>query len=340
MKKEFETKEYNLPPETYMEKIEKEYNITREAITSIFDEKRKVRFVEGEYFYAFEYKMNMNILSFGKFKLKLPFTVVALPLSVDEKGYKGDIGELIKYYMQKSGITLMLNLRECPLAIKDFKFSVGKTLHNLEFKNTFINFEDYIKCLRSHYRRRVSKALKKGENIEIRSIKPEDFDEKLYNLYLQVLNKSDFPLETLSMHFFQKVNWKFDVFYVNGEALAFVTYFKSKKETSEKGQVETMNFAFGGMDYKKRDEYDLYYNMLLHIIKESIKEKVDYISLGQTGEGVKQRLGAKPQNRYIVAFSKHKLLSNLISKFAPMLENSKNLENLNVFKRDKQIERL
>ncbi len=94
---------------------------------------------------------------------------------------------------------------------------------------------------------------------------------------------------------------------------------------------DVMSFVFGGMNYQYRDEYDLYYNMLLHMLKIGIKNQVKVIDLGQTAENTKCRLGCELEERYMAAFSRNRLISTLLCRFAPLLAYDQEQIHYNVF---------
>jgi hypothetical protein len=73
-----------------------------------------------------------------------------------------------------------------------------------------------------------------------------------------------------------------------------------------------LSFVFGGMDYTKRNQYDLYINMLIFIIKECIKRQCLTANLGQTAEDSKLRLGAVFSRQYFCIFSRSKVVNTLL----------------------------
>jgi len=324
MKKRFEGKEVSLPNREWDEKVSANGWLSSDVILSAITKERKVKAVIHPSYCACEYRMKLNLFTFGKIKLQFPFTVIAPPASVDCKGYVGDVQALIEDYKKKKGLFLMLNLKkEDTLGISKNNAAVGKTLSSCVFLNSFKNFDDYLKKLRSPYRRRVRKAQEKGRNLKVLRIDNREFDYEIYNLYLQVLKKSRFPLETLPITFFQLSNCNIDVFYNENKPAAFVMYYINNG---------FMSFVFGGMDYSVRDDFDLYYNMLLHLLKMGIENKVNIIDFGQTAESTKCRLGCGLEERYMVAFSGNKFITKLLCHFAPLLEYNQETIQYNVFR--------
>lgn len=93
-----------------------------------------------------------------------------------------------------------------------------------------------------------------------------------------------------------------------------------------------LSFIFGGMDYEHRNKYDLYYNMLLHLVKIGIKNNVERINFGQTAEATKCRIGCILEERYMLAFASSKLLTRLLCFIAPLLQNKKTKLQYNSFR--------
>ncbi len=319
MKKSFSGVYVDSNTSEWKEKTKETPHLNHKFITSA-DGDMRVKSVLGHDYLCCYYRAMVNVFTFSKFKLKMPFRVIAPAASVDKSGFLGNLKALVNDFKKKSGITLLLNLSKQDANMLNGMAAVGKTLPTMIFSNRFTSFEQYISSLRSSYRRRIKMAISKGQSLTVRRISPEEFNEEIYALYKNVLKRSDFPLETLPISFFK--NAEIDLFEADNPA-AFVM-------TSTSGN--TLEFVMGGMDYSYRDRYDTYYNMLLHVIKLGIEGRYDSVNLGQTAELTKGRLGALPEERYMAAFSRSKLLTNALIKFSSILENNNKYENMRVFK--------
>ena len=324
MKRKFEGVEISLPDNEWDEKVSTNRWLSSDVILSTVTKEHKVKAVIHPSYCACEYRIKLNLFTFGKIKVQLPFTVIAPPASVDCKGYIGDVQVLIDDYKKKKGLFLILNLeKEDTLNISENCAAIGKTLSSCIFLNGFESFENYLTKLRSSYRRRVKTALEKGVNLKVLRIDNVDFNNGVYDLYLQVLKHSQFPLETLPITFFQLSDCNIDFFYNENKPVAFVMYYTNNR---------FMSFVLGGMNYNFRDAFDLYYNMLLHMLKIGIDNKVNIIDFGQTAENTKCRLGCDTEERYMAAFSGNKFITKLFGCFAPLLEYNQEIDKNNVFK--------
>jgi hypothetical protein len=278
------------------------------------------KLILGDGYKCCEYKKNINIFSFGKAKLNLPFTIIAPPVSIDTVGYYGDVDMLIKDYSKRKGLFLILNERK---ERKDYA-ACAHTLSAAIFTNKFSSFEEYKSSLRSHYRRRLMLAEKKGDHLQWKRVPSQTFDQKLYQLYLQVLHHSDFPLETLGIDFFRLCPARVDALYdTEQNPVAFVMTAHSEAQTT---------FIFGGMEYSLRDEYDLYYNMMIQVLRVGFENRADKIEFGQTAENTKCRLGCELESRFMLFFTRNPVLLFLSKKLIHFLEYRPGRETYHVFR--------
>lgn len=278
------------------------------------------RIIKNQNYQLIEYDITLNLLTFCKLYLPVKITVIGFPVSICEKGYNGDLNIIIKDYKKRKGLFLFLN---DDILYSQESYRSGKTLPNCIFYNDFNSFEDYLSSLRSSYRRRLKLALNKGIELNIKKIENKKFSDEMYNLYLNVLQNSKYPLETLKKEFFQSFNSEIHVFYKEEKPIGFVQL----KEINE-----TLNFIFGGMDYKYRDQYDLYYNMLLFILKTGINHKNKIINFGQTAEQSKMKIGCKLKTKYMHIYSGNKIIDYILTKLIKYLEYKETNKKLKVFK--------
>ena len=265
-----------------------------------------------------EYDIKLNLFTFGRFKCRLPMTVVGFPASIDHVGYEGMFSALVRDYKRRKGLFLALNLLEEP----GLPVAKAQTLATCVFSSAYSSFEAYVAALRSGYRRRILAALEKGKALAVCKIENSDFTEEMHGLYLQVLLHSKYPLETLNSDFFRRFEGDIFAFYEGETAVAFTALLR-------KG--ERLHFIFGGMDYEKRDRLDLYYNMLLFILRYGIACGAKAIDYGQTAEQTKLRLGCDLERRYMAAFCGNRCIDWLLRHFGGMLGYKEPLNDYRVF---------
>lgn len=262
------------------------------------------------------YKQKINLLNFKKlFPLWINATIIGLPISISEKGYFGHERRVEEHVDSIKGLTIVLNA--------DNPFSVyGKTLSTFRFQNRFHSFEEYLEALRSSYRRRLLLALKKRENLAIRKT---DFTKEHYKLYKSVLNRSSYPLESMSLEFFK--TWDCEIYeFVNLEdkLLGFIQLKQIK---------DSLYFIFCGFEKEDIKTYDIYMNMLIWIIEVGIKRGVREIDFGQTSEETKLKLGCEEREKYLYINHSNPIIDKVIKFFLPRFSYKSYEQDYRVFKR-------
>lgn len=275
------------------------------------------------------YKLKLNVLCYSGFKLKLAVTVIGIPCSVSEPGFsihKDRLHEFSQEFSQyiKSlrGFTIMLN---APSKLNLDSFSYGDTLPTCILDIKWNSFEDYIADLRSHYRYRFRKAIKKMDTFTIRHLKG-DFSNKHYQLYQQVYNKSEYKLEKLGIAYFQnseEAGASLIEFIKDGEPAALLQYAINRRK---------MYFLFGGLDYSLNKDHDLYQNMLLYLVQIAIDNHCTHLNLGQTAEEMKCRLGAHQEGRHLYVHHSNRLMNRMVKGLLPFFSYPIKELDFNVFK--------
>jgi len=321
MKEIFEGEIFEECPESWEQRIEKHSWLRENVLRASKHRDIPFRFVVHKKYVCCEYTKSINLFTFGKLNFNIPVTFIAMPFSIDEPGFSGDLNALIDDYRKRKGFFILLNLKSIDSI--DKRHPKGNTLCTCVFENRFKNFEDYILRLRSNYRRRISIAQKKGKSLIIKRINSIDFNDELHRLYLNVLGNSKYPLETLEKGFFQTIDSDIHVFYKDEKPVAFI---------STKRVENTLHFLLGGMDYTVLKELDLYYNMLLHIVRLGIEQKCNKINFGQTGEISKLRIGCTFEKRYMAAIISNSFVNSIIKLLRPFIEYRFPEQNNRVFK--------
>lgn len=277
------------------------------------------RYHRGDKSLIISYNLKLNLMNFiGLFSLKVKTRIVGFPISICEKGYFGDKDEVMKILKSMKGLTIILN------ANKDLD-SKARTLSTFIFNNNFKSLNNYIDSLRSPYRRRVKRALSYRKKLIIREFEPYEFTHEHYLLYRSIIERTDNPLETLSMDYFLKYEAKLFEFLDSstGRLLGFI---QLKRIDSQ------LYFYFCGFNREDNEEYDLYYNMLLKIVEEGISLGVDRINFGQTSEESKLKIGCVEEKRYLSIYHHNKMINNLFKLLLPYFSYKPYDVRHNVFK--------
>lgn len=277
-------------------------------------------------FMMFERKFNLFIFT-DKFDIKVNMKFIYLPLSVTAPSivFDEDKSEVEKVLNDMKGIKIIINTNE-EESLKSFHR--GHYLPICILENKWETFDEYMNSLRANYRRRYSQALKKGKDLKIEILQNnKDFTKEMYDLYEQVYNHSTYSLEKLNLEFFKNDISKIITFTINNKVSAILQLIEDRKN-------DTLIFEFGGYDYEKAHEYDLYHNMLIMIVKYAIDNKFKYINLGQTAYDAKLKLGAKMNYNYFLLSHSNKFINWLIKRNIHFLEYKVKDYSFNVFKEE------
>jgi hypothetical protein len=263
----------------------------------------------GQKYYKIEetvvvtYVHKLDLFHFNnRLRLRFPIRIVGLPISIERSGVFGKdqlVGQVLKTI---KGISLVINSDQALIG-------GGRTLSSFVLTNRFVDFDEYLDALRSHYRRRIKQALRKGKSLHIKRLDNKAFDSCHYRLYQSVYNRSAHKLEVLPITFFQRYEGEIYEFRNRAdELLAFV-------QIKERG--DRLLFMFCGFENEKEKQYDLYFNMLLFILKEGIERGMKQIYFGQTSEETKMKIGCVETNKYLYLHHNNPCLGWVFRKLAP-----------------------
>ena len=172
------------------------------------------------------YDLKLNLFNFNNIMpLKVKVQIIGLPISLSQKGYIGDLNNVIKIIKRRKGLKIILNADK-PI------IEGAKTLSSFVFNNNFETFDDYLLKLRSSYRRRINIALSKRSNLIIRKIQNSDFSENHYNLYLSIMKRTENPLETLPIEYF--IDYEAEIYEFMDKSNESIVGFIQLKEFGDK----------------------------------------------------------------------------------------------------------
>ncbi len=279
----------------------------------------KQEYYLGEKSLVISYNLKLNLLNFiGLFPLRIKTRIIGLPISICEKGYFGALDEVVEIVKSMKGLTIILN------GNKDLN-SRAKTLSTFIFNNNYKTFNDYINSLRSPYRRRVNRALSHRNKLIIREFNHDEFTNEHYSLYRRIIERTDNPLETLSMDYFIKY-----------DAILYEFLDRSIERLLGFIQLKIIGsqlyFLFCGFNREDNKEYDLYYNMVLRIIEEGINLGVDRINFGQTSDESKLKIGCIKEERYLSIYHHNRTINRVLQLLLPYFSYKPYDVKHNVFK--------
>lgn len=183
--------------------------------------------------------------------------------------------------------------------IQDQRFYPFSPAPNMVIENIsdFQDFEQYVTAMKKKYRSRIRGVQKKGAIMQRKNLSLQEiihFKDTLYQLYLEVHNRSRFRIATLNPLIFEKLKEmlgeKFTLtgYFVNDKMIAFTTRFFSNENSLMEGYTH-------GLSYSMNKTYEIYQNILLDDINIGIEKKVDKINFGRTSIAMKSSVGAIPE---------------------------------------------
>lgn len=277
-------------------------------------------------FLMFERRFNLFIFT-DKYHIRVPMKFVYLPLSVSDPGFVfgENTDEVAEVLHRMKGIKIVLNT-DAGHQLKHF--ARGHYLPVCILENRWESLSDYLDSLRAGYRRRYVKALERGKPLTVEVLADnQEFTEEMYGLYEQVFNHSAYSLEKLTLKFFRNRFSKILCFKLHDQVLAFVQIIEDKAN-------DTLIFEFGGYNYEKAHEYDLYHNMLLSITEYAIAHRFRYIHYGQTAYDAKLKFGAHMYHKYFLLSHSNPFLNRLIHRHIGFLEYKVSEYAFHVFKEE------
>jgi hypothetical protein len=265
-----------------------------------------------------------NLSMFTAHDLFVTMTFVYVPLSVTRPGiaWGARRDEALDHIRSMRGYTLILNLPP-----GDYPgFATGLTCSQCVLTLRWPTFDDYLASMRSHYRHRYRKALRNSAGLRLRFLsEASEFDERLYQLYLQVVGHSRLVIETLSLDFFRG-HW-FEIFVLEDDSgpQGFVQLLPNGTE---------LIFEFVGLNYATSHAYDTYERMLLEIVRYGIDNGFATIDFGQTADDTKLKLGSEYTTLYAALHHSNPLVMFGARRLAKHLEYKPLTTEFAVFKKE------
>lgn len=126
----------------------------------------------------------------------------------------------------------------------------------------------------------------------------DGLDEKLYQLYLNVENKSDVRLATLPKGYFKGLqkslgsNFACKTIEKDGQIAGFISIIKDGNQCIA---------YYVGIDYEVNKQLPIYFRLLQIVIEQAVEWSLKSISFGRTALEPKANLGALPVETFVWA---------------------------------------
>ncbi len=195
------------------------------------------------------------------------------------------------------------------------KYRLFEVEPDLVFKveQSWHTFDDYLQSLVSKYRVRTKKILKNSAAIQIKNLSLTEIEtqsKSLFQLYKNVVNKSQFKLAEINADYFIEFKKAYPeqfsvrAIFINELLEGFISFFEDK---------ENLHINFVGLNYDLNKGHCVYQRILYDCIEQGILLKKENIHFGRTASEIKTAVGAVPVKSY--SLLKHSsALPNLVIK--------------------------
>jgi hypothetical protein len=265
------------------------------------------------------YMMRWEFFKLGKnHSFSGGFRIIGLPVSLSNPGYliaegdeetKSSIDRIIREAADSlKGITIVLNA--------DRDISGGRLAPStFVFYNKFSTFQEYLGSLRSSYRRKMNAILHKGRELCFNKLEKGCFTQEHHDLYLSVCERASMIFRTLSFEYFR--DCEAEVFEIRDKQNRLLAMIQLKDIERD---LYFLYVGFRKDDEKAEDlaqlnHIDLYFNVLLFIIKYGIKKGYRRIVFGQTSAESKSKVGCAEELKYMYMTSSNPLTKAFFRMF-------------------------
>jgi hypothetical protein len=275
------------------------------------------------------YTAKVNLLAFIKIPSPIKIHFIGLPVSVSSPGIIGNRED--QYLLIREILTLEKGLIVGVNVDSSFQISdllIMNFLPSVVLSHDFSSWDEYMAELRSDYRRRMRRILKMFQNHDIQAyeLNCSEMTEEMYQLYLDIHNKTKEKIEKLSYEYFKNLpggKFRLKVYKYRQEILAWHIYVADK---------ETFIFFFGGLNYDLNKQFHSYFNNLAEIVREAISKNYKQIDLGQTAEIAKLKLGGRLSGKKMFGYHKSIVVRKMLGLASKIIEYKLIVPEFRVFK--------
>ena len=174
-------------------------------------------------------------------------------------------------------------------------------LMQLNIREEWKSFNDYIGALSSKYRVRVKAARSRMEPLKPKLLNADEtanLSKDLNQLYMNVYEKAKFKIAWFDDDFLVKLKQKY------ANELVIQAYFLDEKPIGFIAVLNDSGIAHAimiGLDYQFNEAYKLYFNLLIDSISIAINQGANKLNMGRTAMEIKSTLGAEPVETYSIA---------------------------------------
>jgi hypothetical protein len=282
--------------------------------------------------------VNGNMLQTGRYGLYLP---PEIELLLKFEHYQSILDYVVTELKNEK-------LRPAAILLKDFylyekisdedcskygysEFSVQPNMR-LDIAENWNDTEDYMSDLKSKYKVRTRRTLKKLDGVyrrELDLVDLEKYSDTMHILYKSIANQASFNLFILDPLYFYGLKKHLE------DKIKIVGYFLEEKMVGFYTIVynyDTLDAHFLGYDSDHNREFHLYHNMLYDLLFEAIDKKKKHLDLSRTAMEIKSSIGAEPSKMFLYLKVTNPIVNKFTARFLKFLTPSTDWEERNPFK--------
>lgn len=201
---------------------------------------------------------------------------------------------------------------ECGKQLEKFGYQRVISQPSMEIEILWNSWEEYMADLLSKYRVRAKKIIKNSKSLEMKEFSLDDMiehEESIFNMYMDLISRSEFTMGTSGPKFFTKMkekvgdNYLCYGYFLDGKLLGFLTGFLTPN---------ILESHFIGFDHSKIRSHGFYQRILQDFLRLAIEHKVPRLTYGRTAMEIKSTLGAEPKNMDSFMWAKSKVVHALL----------------------------
>lgn len=214
------------------------------------------------------------------------------------------------------------------ILLKDFEQEEDSNVHLPKYLNFTVdpfmyidiswnNFDEYLAALKSKYRVRYKRAMKKGSALTFEEMNLEELKKNksiMFDLYKQISHNVSFNLFDLHENYFVSLKEELgeDIMIKSvkkdGRLIAFYSLIFDESHNE-------FDAHFLGYEMSSNQSNQTYLNILYNILAESINKNVKRVNLSRTAMEIKSSVGAKGKTLFLVVKNRNTIVNWLLEKF-------------------------
>ena len=232
------------------------------------------------------------------------------------------IDKVIDHFKEKRGIKIQGVLskdfyesgkhKEISFDIEDFtEFRVQPDMI-MEIDEAWESYDDYLAAVRSKYRVKFKKVMKKAETLEFRELDLEaleQYNDDMYTLYKSTADRASFSLFNLDPKYFLELKRSL------GDKIRITAIFEKERLVGFYTFVINKEYGdahFIGYDVKLNSKYQIYFNILLGLVKKAIESDRKFLNLSRTALEIKSSVGAEAHEMFIYLRSQNSFINSIL----------------------------